>query len=551
MVSVSRSYYLFIALLAAMSVIIPAGCSDAARPDNLEPRIETFEATDITRTEAVISARVHQRGPVALTHVSFHYGETGNISHAVTADDPGAQNFTCRLTGLRPGTSYSWFVEGGTPTATLRSGTITFKTELNDRPVVSPLVALSTGPVGVIVSFDIVDDGGEPILEAGCEITDNRALRTTRTYLPADCLNEGSHRMSIGGLNLETSYTITPFASNSSGETKGLSLDYTTRNSIVLKEPGSLPDLFDGSPYVDIAQLTVAGKMNGDDFRFLRGLLGAPVPQGVTTPGSSVTSVDLSDVEITEGGAPYDGKRYTVADELSTGLLADCVRLRHIRLPASAKILARDALARCSALENMTVPADVASVLPSEGCTALQAIDVSAANQNYTSIDGVLFNGDATAILWFPLGKTGEYVLPSTITSIGEGAFTGTSITSLQVPGSVTGISRGAFAGSSLVIISLPDNITNIAEGLFQNCSALTAVHLGNRTEFIGNYAFDGTNLKDLFITAPVPPYASKSAFFNRIQSITENGTLYVPVGCKAIYRNHLQWGQFSKIEEY
>ena len=45
-------------ICTVMSVILMSGCSDTAQPDNIEPEIELLEVTGITRTEAVISARV-------------------------------------------------------------------------------------------------------------------------------------------------------------------------------------------------------------------------------------------------------------------------------------------------------------------------------------------------------------------------------------------------------------------------------------------------------------------------------------------------------------
>ena len=222
--------------------------------------------------------------------------------------------------------------------------------------------------------------------------------------------------------------------------------------------------------------------MNGDDFRFLRLMLGAPLAVGAQSPISTIPEVDLSGVNIISGGGSFDGQRYLQDNVISTGLFADCKALKTIVLPASAISLERDALARCNALTSLTVPAAVQKLLPSAGCSSLESIDVSPANTAYASLDGVLFNSDVTEILWFPLGKTGEYVLPATVSVIGENAFYGTSITSLNIPPSVVKISRGAFAGSSLVDIILPDNLTNISEAMFQNCNSLTTVHLGRGT---------------------------------------------------------------------
>lgn len=532
----------------AMSLIILSACSDPVKPENLEPGIDISPATDITRTEAVLSARVIKRGTVGLRHIAFYYGMKGGPVREIPVSDVTSEYLTLHLEGLKPGTSYYWYVEGGTSTATIRSDSSFFSTFPNDPPTVSSPVPLSTGPLGIIVSFDIVDDGGEPILEAGCIVTEQASQSIRRVNLPTDCLKQGTQTLHIVGLSVRTGYTITPFAANSSGEARGKSLEYTTSDGIVLKDSGSLAGLFDSEEAITLEKFTISGPMNGDDFRFLRLVLGAPLLPGEAPVESSVTEVELTDVSITPGGGPYDGNRYTVADEISTDLFSDCTRLERIQLPATATVLARDAIARCHALRRLILPPYVVNILPSEECTALAEIEVSPANEHFTSIDGVLFNKEANSILWFPLGKTGSYVLPSTITSIGENAFAGTAITSLAIPSSVTTISRGAFAGSSLREISLPDNLKNVSESMFQDCTSLTTVRLGKSTEFIGNYVFDGTSLSSLYVSAVIPPYTSEYAFSNRGSEITGNCTLYVPEGRQQIYRNHPRWGKFSNI---
>lgn len=542
---------LHILLTMILSAVVLTGCSDTAQPVNIEPELELIGATDITRTEAVLSARVLTHGTQSLTHIAFHYGETDADYSTVPVSEADDGSLTCWLTGLRPGTSYSWYVEGGTATATLRTSVLTFTTQPNDLPAVSRLIPLSTGPVGVIVSFDITDDGGEPIIEAGCEVTDNNTHETTRVYLSPQSLTEGTQRLDIGGLSMRTVYTITPFAANTVGESTGEPLEYTTPESILLDKPGSLAQLFAGSTDIRLEKLTIAGDMNGDDFRFLRQLLGAPVPSAATPIESAVTEVDLTDVNITAGGATYDGSRYTVDNELTAGLFADCVRLRLIHLPATATVLARNAFARCTSLGQLTVSADIVSVLPSEDCPSLSAIGVSAANRTFASVDGVLFDRDVTEILWFPLGKTGAYTLPGSVKSIGERAFYGTKITSLDIPPSVTSISRGAFAGSQLVEISLPDNITIISEGMFQDCASLTTLRWGKGTEYVGNYVFDGTALTDLYVAATLPPVVTANALVNRDFPISGHCTLHVPAGSKAVYRNNSNWSRFSKIVEF
>lgn len=534
-----------------LTIILLAGCSKNTIPESLEPTIHLSEATEISRTEAKVTATIDKKGSAKLSYINLFYGEIGNSTILKTSGNPDLDIVQFNISDLTPGKTYTCYVEAGTATATLRSNTISFTTIPNELPKLSSPIPLSTGPLGIIVKFDIIEDGGEPILEAGCSIRMADSSESWRTYLPAENLQPGEWQLNITGLKPMTNYTITPFASNSIGEAYGEPLEYTTKNSIVLTQPGDLAALFKRETEIDLDILTISGPMNGSDFKTLRTILGAQQEEQQYIYSIKAKEIDLTDVVITEGGESYDGSRFIVADELTTDIFADCLLLRSAILPNSAKLIARNAFARCNALETITISAGIKQLLPSADCTSLTSIEVSAANSNFSSIDGVLFNRDATEILWFPMAKTGEYQLPSSIKAIGENAFAGTSITTLTIPTSVTTISRGAFYGSSLKEIYLPDNLTNISEGMFQDCISLTSVHLGAGTEFVGDYAFDGTDISNLYIAASIPPFATANAFFNGRKPMAENCILHVPPGKKKIYRNNSNWGIFNNIEEY
>ena len=541
---------LHIICLLTSILLMASGCSERPHPYSTEPTLTIRDAIDITRTEATVTATIDRHGGPALSYITLHCKEkSAQCGDELTIEgDPSLSAFAFHLNDLHPGTSYCCHLEAGTATASLKSNPVTFTTIPNDPPKVSGMTPLSTGPLGIMVSFSIIDDGGEKILEAGCEVKETGSSESRRIY--SSRLNPlPEHlQLSITGLTPGTSYTLTPFASNKLGETRGETMEYTTANSVVLTEPGMLANLFGTSESNDLEILTIAGPMDGDDFRTLRAMLGAPVETGI---GPRVTYIDLSDVNIVEGGASYDGQRFTTADRVSTGMFADCSLLHTAVLPNSATAVDRDAFTRCRALERLNLPAGAETILPSSDCPRLTAIEISPANTRYTSLDGVLLSADGSQIIWFPCGKTGEYSFPSTITAIGENAFAGTSITTLLIPRSVTTISRGAFAGSELKEIRLPDNLTNIAEGTFQNCTTLTTVRLGTGTEFIGDYAFDGTHLTDLYVAADYPPFANTEAFTNRIKPLTEECTLHVPTGTRKLYRSNAKWSMFTKIEEF
>ena len=162
-------------------------------------------------------------------------------------------------------------------------------------------------------------------------------------------------------------------------------------------------------------------------------------------------------------------------------------------------------------------------------CAGLTAINVDADNLKYASIDGVLFSKDKTDLVMVPVKKSGLYVIPNGVTTIGAGAFgdcrglTGVTIpgsvtsieaqafwgcaglTGVTIPGSVTSIEAQAFEGCvGLTDISIPDSVTNIGHYVFQECKNLTHVRLpSNVTSLYGT--FDGcTSLTSITIPASV-----------------------------------------------
>lgn len=65
----------------------------------------------------------------------------------------------------------------------------------------------------------------------------------------------------------------------------------------------------------------------------------------------------------------------------------------------------------CDLLTSITIPDSVTSIgiCAFCSCNLLTGINVDAANQNYSSIDGVLFNKNATELICYPGGKSGLY----------------------------------------------------------------------------------------------------------------------------------------------
>lgn len=103
-------------------------------------------------------------------------------------------------------------------------------------------------------------------------------------------------------------------------------------------------------------------------------------------------------------------------------------------------------------------------------CASLTAINVSAGNDYYTSVNGVLFNKDVDWLVQYPAGKSNQtYIIPGSVFGIGEESFAGSeNLTSVIIPNGVTYIGWGAFERcANLLNITIPDSVTSISNGAF------------------------------------------------------------------------------------
>ena len=279
----------------------------------------------------------------------------------------------------------------------------------------------------------------------------------------------------------------------------------------------------------------------------LRQMMGRDI-DGSATAGR-LAQVNMADAHIVEGGGVYGSSRYTENNVVGYGLFADCTLLTSVTLPSDAVKIEKDAFMNCTALKEITIPASATDISPSSGCTALAAINVSAANTAYSSIDGVLFDAGATEILWFPIGKQGDYTLPSTVKAIGDYAFQGCHITRFTLPDNLTEIGQAVFYDSSVEEVVMPSGLRLIPTATFQKCDKLTTVRLGAATELISDYVFDGCPLEHLYVDAQYPPVCNSNALTST-PDFLPTCTLHVPKGRRNFYRADSSWKRFGTIVE-
>ena len=87
----------------------------------------------------------------------------------------------------------------------------------------------------------------------------------------------------------------------------------------------------------------------------------------------------------------------------------------------------------------------------------LKKVDVAKDNKDYSADNGVLYDKNKNVMVWYPrCRKEAKYIVPASVTSIGNGAFSGcTGLTNISIPNSVTNIGYYAFSGCKNVKITV------------------------------------------------------------------------------------------------
>ena len=267
-----------------------------------------------------------------------------------------------------------------------------------------------------------------------------------------------------------------------------------------------------------LKSVTIPGSVTsiGDSaFSGCSSLQSVAIPDSVTTIGDcaffgcdSLQSVTIPDSVTTIGDSAFEYcsslQSVIILDSVTSfgnEAFSHCSSLKSITIPDSVTSIGDYAFYDCSSLQSVTIPGSVINIKgnPFVGCPA-RIINYS---RHFVLFENNLYTFDKRKLISY-LSRENHFIIPDSVTSIGNCAFMGcSSLQSVTIPNSVTSIGDSAFGGcSSLQSVTIPDSVTSIDDWAFFDCKSLQSVTIPDSVTSIGNSAFSSCkSLQSIFIS--------------------------------------------------
>ena len=167
-------------------------------------------------------------------------------------------------------------------------------------------------------------------------------------------------------------------------------------------------------------------------------------------------------------------------EEISGRAFDSCSKVKEWKLPKSLKRIGPCAFRNIS-VEEFNIPENVESIAATFiSSSNLSRINVDSNNKYFTSVDGILFDKDSTRLIKYPEKRDGNsYEVPNTVKTIDANAFISCkNLQTIVIADSVEKIGDSAFDGSKLKTINLGGGITNISNKPFYGAWNLTNINV-------------------------------------------------------------------------
>lgn len=214
---------------------------------------------------------------------------------------------------------------------------------------------------------------------------------------------------------------------------------------------------------------------------------------------------NLLSITVESGNVNYSSDGGVLYDKEMKELIQCPGGLKAVDIPLSVERIAVGAFEGCEKLTSVFIPQNVKSIREKTfiRCPKLQRIEVSSANMNFTSVEGVLYDKGMTVVRACP-GAMKSFVIAAGVREIGEAAYMRCELlNSAVIPSGVVKIGARAFNGCvGLTTVKLPASVEEIGGLAFNRCTNLNQFQFeGLPPKGIGNmYEEDRIGANVMFI---------------------------------------------------
>ena len=217
-------------------------------------------------------------------------------------------------------------------------------------------------------------------------------------------------------------------------------------------------------------------------------------------------------------------------ESLPDYFLPDNTLIKKIELPDGILAVGDSAFNGCTSLAQITNADDLKTI----GQDAFTDTPWFTA---YLKQDGLIYLGSILYVYNGDMPADTQITVKEGTTAIANGAFNKQSnLTSVVLPNGLTSIGDRAFAGTSLTQVTIPASVTDIGSEAFNDAKKLASVTFNDGLKTIGDSAFDGCSLLNTVALPNSLTKLGKSAFlYAGRDAATADGTLTIGGGLTEI----------------